>query len=267
MSLKKLGAAMLAVLALSAVVASSASAKVETVPAQWYTGTTAAGVTTLPVGTSQPVTATVGNHLEIGTKGRLKGTIGEKAIEITSTGIECVECKIENKAAVTTGKPNVVAYGTGKIRFTGVSVDSPKSCKVTSEEKDKSGNPIEGQILTKSLVIHGDFMDNEVPTNQHAFIQFLPAEAKTIFAQFTLEGGECEAISGPYNVTGSVFGESKLNTGEAAASQELLFSPAIQKTAGAELKLGGNLAEFTGTGIFTTGSPKVGEGKKFFAIK
>jgi hypothetical protein len=251
MSLKKLGVMLAAVLALGALGASTASAAVTTKAAEWYTGTTEAGVTTL-VG-SKVINAAVAVHPEIGSKGRLKGTVGANKvpITITSTGISCVECTIENKEV--TGKAGKVAYGSGKIRFTGVTADTPTGCTVSSEAG------VAGEILTRKLVIHGDWM---AEGNEHAFIQFIPEAGETAaFAQLKLSGGECTAIAGPYNVTGTVFGESVNNTGKAATAQQAVFSPAIQTTAGASLKLGGNAAEFTGTGSFSLAS---GE---FFAIK
>jgi hypothetical protein len=236
MSLKKLSAVVFAVLAISAVMASSAFAAAETKAGEWYTGaspgTTLAGSVT--------ATATVGEHPVIGKKGQLNGTIAGQPVKITSTGISCVECKIENKEV--TSKAGKVAFGTGKIQFTGVTADEPTGCTVSSE-----GNVV-GEILTRKLVIHGDWA---VAGSEKVFVQFIPeAGATAAFAQLKLKGGQCEAIEGPYNVTGTVFGESQNNRGVFAASQGIVFSPAIQTTTGAALKLGGNPAEFTGTGIF-----------------
>jgi|GEM_PF-2694480 len=254
MSLKKIGLALVASLALGALMASSASAAVETVAAQWYTG---AGPTTLAVGTTKTVTGKVAEHPVIGKKGELTTTIATLPVKLTSTGFECVGCTIQNKAVngkketepTTTEKANVIAYGSGKIKFTGVTVDEPVNCTVKSSETGTAG-----VIETKDLVIHGDWMDTN-KENSKAFIQFLPKAGPTAaFASFFLEGEGCKAIKGTYNVTGSVFGESANNTGVGAVTQNLTFSPAVQTTTGAQLKVGANTANFTGTGAFSLSS-------------
>jgi hypothetical protein len=241
MSLKKLGAALIAVLAIGAVIASSASAEIKTEAAQWYTG--ASPGTTLPVGTDQAITATIGTHPVLGPKFTLHGVISNKPIDLTATGLECVGCSITN--AVVTSGTTPVAMGKGKIKFTGVTADEPSGCTV----RNGSETGAVGVVETKALQVHADFMHEG-----KAFQQFFPeAGATKTFATVYLEGGECKAIAGPYQVTGTVFSEAKLKTGESSATQENVFSPAIQTTTGAELKLGENKAELTGTGIFSIG--------------
>jgi hypothetical protein len=252
MNAKRLGITLIVALALGALVAGSASAAVKTVAAQWYTG--AGAGTTLPVGTPKTVTATIATHPVIGAKGTLEATLATVPVKLEWTGIACVGCKIENKAVngtkaaepTTTEKANVIAWGTGKIKFTGVTVASPAGCVVRKTET----GPI-GEIETKELVIHGDWMDTN-EANLKAFIQFLPKAGPTAsFASFFIESGSCTAISNTYAVIGTVFGESKENTGVPASPQILTFGQAVQETTGAELKVGANIAKFTGTGSFS----------------
>lgn len=132
MSLKKLGAATFAVLLIGAVMASSAFATATTTAAEWYTG--ASPGTTLTG--SKTITAKIGTNGTVGKKFVLKSTIGTNnvPVEITATGVECVSCSIENKVAAKGGvntSSSVVATGTGSIKFTGVTVDTPANCTST----------------------------------------------------------------------------------------------------------------------------------------
>ena len=248
--MKKFGTILFAVLVIGAVAASSAFATVETKAAQWYTGPSAASQTTL-VG-SQPVTA------EVDVEGTLETEIGGLKVKLKSKKFSCRSCTIENKV-VGTGA-GVIASGTGKITFEEVSVVEPANCTV-SDSAEEGGTL--GMVSTKQLNIHGDWMDTNT-ANKHAFIAFVPAAgATTTFAQFVLGGTGCSSISGAKNVTGTVFGESANNTEVPAEVQTLSFSPTIQATAGAELKVGTKVANFTGAGNFRTPVP----GKTFFEIK
>jgi hypothetical protein len=242
MSLKKLGAVMVAVLAIGAIVASSASAAVSTSAAQWYTGT---GTGTTLAG-EQAITASIGTNSEVGAKFVLKSTIAGKTVELNATGVECVGCKISN--AEVTSTAGKVAIGKGKIKFSGVTAVKPTGCTV----RNKTETGTAGVIETNALEVHADWMESTT-----AFQQFFP-ESGTTFATVYLGGGECEAIEGPYNVTGTVWSQAANATGVQEASQANTFSPAIQTKAGAELKLGANKAELTGTGVFSIGGTAFG---------
>jgi hypothetical protein len=246
MRFRKLGGAILAVLAIGAIIASSASAAVTTEAAQWYTGTGSG--TTLPVGTDQAITASIGTHPVIGAKFQLKSEVGTTPIELTATTVKCEGCKITN--AVVTSGTTPVAMGKGKIRFEGVTADAPTGCTVRNETATGEA----GVIETKPLVVHADFMSGTT-----AYQQFFPeAGATTNFATIFLGGGNCSGIEGPYNVKGTVFSEAKNATGVQAGTQENVFSPAVQTATGAELKLGAKKAELTGTGIFSIGGTAFG---------
>jgi hypothetical protein len=251
MSMKRISIAIVAVMAISAIAAASSSAAVKTVRAEWYTG--ASPGTTLPGGTSLTVKGTLVEHPTIGKKATLLTTIGGLPIDITAEEGECVECKISNKEV--TSKAGAIAYGEGKLRFKKATVMEPAGCSI----KGESG--VTGEVTTKLLILHADWMDT-TEANQKAFIQFIPAAgATTTFGQFSLSGGECEAISGAKNVFGTLFAETVNNTGVFANSQGLVFSPAVQSTAGAALNVGGQTANLTGTTSLSAG------GGATFALK
>ncbi|HEY2477278.1 MAG TPA: hypothetical protein VGI17_00945 [Solirubrobacterales bacterium] len=235
MSIRKLGVALVAALAIGAVMASSASATVVTKAANFRVG--GAVLTGSKTVTGSAVT-----------NGVLESEIGTTKIKLQSTAFSCEGCKIENKEV--TENLGSVAYGEGKIVLENVTVLEPANCTVTGE------TGVLGKVPTKPLKIHGDFMDTNT-ANQHGFVQFLPLSGGT-FAQFTLGGAGCAAISGAKNVSGTVFGESILNTGEESATQELVFSQAVQETTGASLLLGIKPAKFSGKGAF-----ELSTGEKF----
>jgi hypothetical protein len=231
MSIKKFGAALVAVLALTAIAASSASATVSTTAAQWYTGaspgTTLAGETAV---TGSPSGTTT-----------LEGEIAGKKVKLSTSTFNCVGCKIKNSAVETAGTATI-ATGEGQIEYTGVTVVEPTVCTVHT-----AGVAGDGTIITKPLKIHGDWMDTNTE-NKHAFLQFIP-KTGSVFASLEFTGTNCP-IAGPDNVTGTVFGESTNNTGVQAVTQPLKFSAAVQSTTGASLKLGVNAATLTGTATF-----------------
>jgi hypothetical protein len=229
MSLKKLSVMVVAVLALTAIVATSANAAVSTTAAQWFKGGTALG---------EGNTGIEGQATE---NGILKSEIGSTKIKLQSTAFSCSGCNIYNKAI--TGKAGTVATGSGKIVFENVTVLEPSGCTVKGE------TGVVGTLPTKTLSIHGDWMDTNTE-NKKAFIQFLPPAETTTFVQFELTGGECAAISGKRNVSGSLFSESVNNTGVEAAEQEGIVSAPVQSTSGAALFLGTKAALLTGKAKF-----------------
>jgi hypothetical protein len=248
MRLRQLTLTVVAMLAIGAVSAGSALAAVETKAGEWYTGATAGGVTTLAG--SQAITTEIAEHPGIGLKVEKKVVIAGLPIRVLATGFTCVECKIENKEV--TSKAGKVAYGTGRLNLTGATVVEPTGCTISSETGVKE------QVLTKPMVMHGDWVDTNT-SNKHPFLQFIPASGTT-FWQIRIGGGECASIAGSYNVTGSLFGELKSNTGEMKTVQELVVSPTVQETTGAALELGTSTVTLTGTA-------KISAGKNFFGIK
>jgi hypothetical protein len=248
MSLRKLGMATAAVLVVGVVSTGSAIGAVETKAAQWYLGPTAAGVTTLAG--SQAITTEIAEHPVIGKKVEKVTTIARTKLRVVATAFSCVECVMENREV--TGKVGKVAYGSGKLKMTGATLIEPAGvCTISSP------GAVTGEIVTKQIVIHGDWRDT-TPGNERPYLQFIPA-AGTSFWTIELKGASC-AIAGLYNITGSLFGELKSNLGTMSTSQELVMSPVVQATTGAQLNLGANPVTLTGTG-------KVSAAGKFFGLK
>ena len=71
--------------------------------------------------------------IKFGTKFVLESKVGTGPTPITleAESVQCEGCTIENKVITGASK---AAFGTGKIRFTGVTVDTPADCKVESVE-------------------------------------------------------------------------------------------------------------------------------------
>jgi hypothetical protein len=240
MTIRKLGLSLVAVLVIGALMASSAFGAVETVGAKWFTGSSPTELTG-----SKSITAKMIEDPGLGVLSKFNTEIGGLPVELTSTEIECSGCTIENKEV--TSKPGKVAFGSGKIVFKNVTAMLPENCTVKSEAG------VAGEVGTKALNIHGDFMDTNTE-NKHDFVEFVPqAGAGTTFAQFKLSGAGCSAIAGTYNVTGTVFGESVNNTGVGAAEQGLILGSAVQATTGSELKVGVKSATLTGRASFSIG--------------
>ncbi len=240
MSIKKLVAVMVAVVALTAVAASSASAAVETKAAEWYTG--ASPGTTLAGDLAATLTG----------EGTLESKVAETPVALKSTELECVGCQITN--AEVTSKAGKVAIGKGQIRFKNVVVETPANCTAQGINADGTFEAV-GTITTRPLVIHADFMDTNTG-NQKDFAQFLPVTG-SIFAGVHLAGTSC-GVAGNYNVTGSVFSESVNATNIQATTQKAEFNKEVQATTGASLKFGANAATLTGSATFAAGGTPFG---------
>jgi hypothetical protein len=247
MSMKKLGAVLVAVLALTAIVVSSASAAVVTERAEWYTG--AAPGTTLKEKEDVPVTL----ELPKETTATLVGNVAGTPVELSSNLISCVGCNITNEAV--TEKAGAAAIAKGKITFSNVKVTKPANCDAQGINADGTLEEVE-MITTRPLVVHADFMDKESPANSHAFAEFRP-QSGGVFAGVKLTGPAC-GVAGNFNVTGTIFGESANDTGIQAAEQKVSFNAGVQTTTGAGLKFGANAATLTGSAIVKAGGTLFG---------
>jgi hypothetical protein len=245
--------ALLALLALSALGASSASALATTTPAKWFT----------KVGSveSQLVGAeTINCSLHPGTIATLKSEVGLPAqvLEIDATGMECLSATIENKKV--TEKPETVAFGTGKIKFTGVTVTKPAGCQV----EDSTGGV--GHITTNQLNVHADFMDGPSGAEK-AVQQFIPtAGVGAALAIFRLENkpGQVCPVAGLFAVKGTAFTNAaetnpagtlkEIGTGVYKTTQLAAISPPIETTDGGGLTIGAKAAELTAVGAYTLSS-------------
>jgi hypothetical protein len=211
MSLKKLGAGIFAVLAISAVMASSAFAAPTTGNSQWYINGSK-----LASGSSETVTCAKTGTEPI----TLASTVAGAAVKLTATGVECVESKITQNGTM--------AEDSGKLRFTGVTVDEPAGCSTVAT------------LTTEALKTHLE-MDGTT-----TYDKFEPAAGET--EKFvTIKLTKC-AAEGSYPVKGYVRGRSN-TTGTAAVNQPLTFDSS--SNAVSALTLGGNAATITGNAANT----------------
>jgi hypothetical protein len=167
--------------------------------------------------------------------GELVTTVGETPLVLKSTGLNCLECRIENSGGL--------AGGSGKLEFTGVTVATPSTCAVSG-----------GKVTTLAL------------TSRHWFHIFhfwytgYRPRTGTTFATVTLkEGSGSCPLSGSYIVSGSVWVRGNNETGVYAVSQTFTSSGTINSEAGGELKFGSKNAELNGTGTFSLSGAKNGE--------
>jgi hypothetical protein len=233
MSLKKLGLAVVVIGALGAIFASSAFAKIETVEAEWYTGTPTTTLTEDKAVTLSPASHLMDNGVT-STNATFKVTVGSTLYWLQATGVECEGCKITNG---TTAAEKAMAKG--KIKFTGVSVLAPAGCTTNST------------VTTSEIFAHADYMHEG-----KAYVKFEPAKGPTtLFATVPITG--CEALNTSLAVKGYVFGQALLNTGEASASQTITFNEAIHKTTESTLAVG------TSTAILDAGATAQAGGVEF----
>ncbi len=223
MRLKKLGAAIVVVLALGAVVASSAFAAAEEVPATWRVGE--AGTV---LSGSEAVTATG--------SGELVTELGETPLVLKSSGLECLECTIKNEE----GK----AKGAGKLKLTGVTVSSPAGCQVSG-----------GSITTVLLDFTHYYMGGGW------WFTRIEVFSGTTFATVKIEKqtGKTCAIAGSYLVSGNIFAKANNATGVYAKEQTGTTSGAINAEGGGELKFGSKAAELKGTATFALSGANKGQ--------
>jgi hypothetical protein len=227
MNLKKLGAALLVVFALGAVMASSALAASEAVTKDVKWHIKQAGVDEVVKATSATAGLTIGAEATT-TENFLETTVAGTPLKLRAKKASCIGCKIWNEGGTT-------AVGSGEIEFTEVTAVTPPLCKVKEEK-----------VRTKALNVKADYMEKvegvETSTN---YIQFKPVGVT--FATVTLK--EC-SLAGNYNVEGTVYAKTVNNTGVFAPDQEVEFSGAINATAKGELKFGEEPATLEGKAKF-----------------
>jgi hypothetical protein len=219
MGLKKLGAALFVVAAISAVLASSALAAATTTDVKWYTGASP--------GTELTPSATI-VIVAVGT-GTFETTVVGTGISFSYTTIELIAGTIENTGGV--------AVGSGQLKFGGVSVTKPAKCTTTST------------ITTKPLSFTADWMIGS--TNYWKFVPTAGEESG--FFSFELTGSEC-ALKTTIVPKGSFFVQTVNATGTQATSQRVNSSGTINSTAGGNLHVGTEAATLEATADFSLSS-------------
>lgn len=219
MRIKKLGAVLFAAAALGTVLASNASAAATTTDVQWYTG---AAPGTLLSGSATLNTSLVGTAV-------LSTNVGGVPIVLEATGVECAGCIVENVSGA--------AVGSGKLKWTGVSVQAPSTCTVSST------------ITTDALTFKADYM---VGTTDYILLE-PTAGSGAAFMSFSLSGISC-----PLQATivhkGTLFGQFANATGTQATSQTVDFSGTINSTAGGTTHVGAETATVEGSIAFSLAS-------------
>jgi hypothetical protein len=239
MRLKTMGLALVACLAVTAIVASSAQAN-------WKIGTEPKTTNETQEGGSELTTSeTVELEKHTGEL-KLTGTVGTIAVTLTAENVRCASgksCTIDPDAA---GPPVFTNHSTGTLEFTGVTVDisgvEPGVCTANN-----------GTVVTAPLtdeVIHD-------PSNPAGpiFDKFFPESGNT-FVTITFGGSKCPLNEASAAVTGTVTGESvhtnesgalvQNKTGTLVEDQILVFGKAQQETGGGSLKLAKNAAYLDG---------------------
>ena len=222
MRLKKLGTALVVVLALGVVMASNAFATAVGEAATWRTGSEG----TVLSG-SETVTTTG--------SGEFVTTVGETPLALKATGVECSGCKIENSEGF--------AIGAGKIKFTGVTVSSPATCAVSG-----------GSITTTALDTTSYYM---IGVGWYTWIH--PLTGTTLATVTLTKGSGACALSGSYIISGSVFLKMANNTGTFAVTQSSSSSEAINSEAGGSLEFGSKKAALIGTATMSLSGAKAGQ--------
>jgi hypothetical protein len=229
MELKKFWIALFTVLALGAFTAGSASAAAVTEDVFWtLEGAELTG--------SETVSSTGSNEFAF--------SLGETPVVLKSTGLECLECSISN--------PGGKATGTGKLKFTGVTVTTPAACAVSG-----------GAVTTFQLTVDPDWMIGS--TN---YILFKPVSGTTFATVALVKGtGSCP-LAGEWIVAGEVFIKSRNATDVLAVEQTVDSSGAINKEASGKatpLTFGSKEAVLNGTGTFKLSGKNAGQ--KFATTK
>jgi hypothetical protein len=218
MKMKKFGAVLLAIFAVSAIAAGNAFAASEykETGGAWYTGSSPG--TKLAEGSSKTVTGSIG-----GEKASLETTVAGTAVDITWTLWELTESFFRNEGTVATTRDVWTLQA--------VNITVPANCSVPSTITTKPLSGIVGMNTAGTL----------------ATVKFSAAEGTTL-ATIEITGEKC-AIAGLYKLSGTVFAQASNATGVFAASQSIQFSKAIQESAGTatSLKFGENAAFITGT--------------------
>jgi hypothetical protein len=197
MRIKKLMMALFACMVVGAAVASAAQAVV------WKTGTTTLSEETVNVSSTG--------------KWDLQAKLLGQTVTLTADSVECAGvCKILGNG-----------HSSGKLRFTGVTVDSPANCTVRGP-LDSAGT-VTTEALTDQLKMVGETA---------TYDEFFPEKEGGAFVTLVFEGSKCVFNELEAAVKGTVTGRTA-NTGVAASVQSITFNEAEQKAGGGKLTLGG----------------------------
>jgi hypothetical protein len=219
MSYRKFAIALLAVVVVGAIAASSS----------WAAGSfeesgSAAYIGPAP-GTKLTGSKVLKTKLVSGALLQMETVIAGTPIKTEATGYSCIGCTIENSGTNAVGK--------GKLEATGVHIVEPSNCEDGPTITSKQVRAVLGMKKGSSTI---------------ATIKFEPLEGTT-FETAEIKGSSCP-IAGLYKVTGAVYAEVVNFTGVFAVNQRLKITKAIQVEASGEtsaLKFGASPAYVTAT--------------------
>jgi hypothetical protein len=158
------------------------------------------------VGLSEPVSVSLTGPLIATSK-----VLGSP-FKLTGTGVEGVETKAVQ---------GTTAETSGKLKFTGLTVDEPAGCKTP------------GTLETTAL--HGVAqMGNTAETSESVYLKLAPASGEVLA---TIKLTEC-AAAGSYQLKGVLFSKAVNPTGTGASKQGFNTSTAINASQGGAVTLG-----------------------------
>lgn len=185
MRFRKLGLALLACMAMTAIAANAAQAN-------WF-------VNGAELGATSQKAVTVSNEGSF----TLESTVLGAPIVLNASGLECggSGCSIDGSSFGTN-------HSTGTLNFTGVTVATPAGCSV-------AGGHLETEALEDEVVMASG--------GTETFDKFFPASEGTVFVVVHLEGAECALAGVEAPVKGYVLGETAA-TGASASTQSVTFN-------------------------------------------
>lgn len=188
------------------------------IPRNWYTG---ASPGTKLAGTQTVQSSLASENLTFNT------TVFGLATKFTASGIECLGCKIENRAGTGENVGKTEAVFTGELLLNGMKMLSPTGCSMASTLK------------TKAMV---GVIGGEKGSATKATLRLGQKEGTGwIVGNIELTGASCP-IAGPWRILGNEFGEFANPLGVNSKTQRFRLSQSAQENLGSptSLKFGEN---------------------------
>jgi hypothetical protein len=175
----------------------------------------------------------------------LEWLVGTTPLLFDANSVECVGCQASNGSGWGYGEGEI-GIATGKLRLTNVTVKRPnENCTVRKDSKTGEVGVLETKPLKWHFIRHGA-----------GVLAYIEPELGSVFMTMRVEGGECAAIAGSYNLTGTLAARGILGPGDYSDYQELEFSPRAEAEAGTALDFGANPGYLRGEYSFELGSGK-----------
>jgi hypothetical protein len=147
---------------------------------------------------------------------KLSGTVSGLEVELTSTGLEGVETKLEANGVLS-----------GKMKFTGLKLAKPVGC---GPPASITTLPLKGELVKIGSTLYD---------------KIVPSGGTGPLATVTLTG-ECALAGVPFKLTGNLFAQVE-PVETRLLEQPFEFSPTIEAAAGGIFEIGGNAGKLTMT--------------------